>query len=178
MSRGFPVAALIGLALTLGVAHAHTVSNAYLTINVTPITNQIKGQWDVSLRDLQFALDVDDNGDGKITWGELRKHQPQIAKYIYPHLKFSNAGKSCRIEPDRQLVDHHADGDYDVLMFDVDCGDELPAHLLMTYSLFFATDPSHRGIFVMDDAGQTSTAVLAPDNQSIKLKLAPEGAQQ
>ncbi len=173
MNSRFPAAALIACALTLSIAQAHTVSDSYLTINVAPVTNQIKGQLDVSLRDLQFALDLDGNGDGKITWGELHKHQPQIAKYVYPHLKFSGAGKSCQVEPDQQLVDHHADGDYDVLMFDVDCGDELPTQLLMTYSLFFATDPSHRGIFVMNDVGQTSTAVLSPANTTIKLRMTP-----
>lgn len=129
-----------------------------------------------TLRDLQFALDIDDNGDGKITWDEMRKHQPQIAQYVYPHLKLNNAGRSCQLVPDRQLVDHHADGDYDVLMFEIDCGDELPTHLSMIYSLFFATDTTHRGIFVMSDASQTSTAALPPDHTHIKLSLAPEGA--
>lgn len=173
--RSHQVAFIVATALALvaGVADAHTVSNAYLTLNVAPGSQQIKGQWDVGLRDLQFVLEIDDNGDGKITWGELRKHQAQIAKYAYSHLKFSSAGKVCQIDPTQQLVDHHADGGYDVLLFDVDCGKQLPTKLSMDYSLLFAIDPSHRGIFVMNDAGATSTALLSPDNATVHLKLLP-----
>lgn len=62
----------------------------------------------------------------------------------------------------RQLVDRHADGIYDGLMFDVACGDRLPSRLSMDYSLFFTIDPSHRSIFVMNDAGETSVALPSP----------------
>ena len=38
------------------------------------------GEWEGACRDLDFELRLDDKGDGKITWGELRKHQAAIER--------------------------------------------------------------------------------------------------
>ncbi len=167
---------LVGMAstLTLSPAAAHSASDAYLTLEAGARTASgetiVRGEWDVALRDLDFALRLDDNGDGNITWGELRKHQAAIDRYAYGYLHASGDGKDCTIKPSRQRVSNHADGAYAALSFDILCIGA-PTRLKLEYRMFFALDPSHRCILVFRSGTDTATALLSPDNARIDLKL-------
>ena len=163
-------------AMAVGPAWAHSASDAYLTFNVEKraavsraSTTTIHGQWDVALRDLDFVMKLDDNGDGNITWSELQRHQAAIAAYVYPRLKASSGGAPCTVTPTRQLVADHADGAYAALFFDIVCKGT-PTPVTVDYRLFFDIDPSHRGILVMRSGGDTSTSLLSPDNARVDLK--------
>ena len=60
-------------------AQAHKPSDSYLTI--TQSADGFSGRWDIALRDLDFALGLDADGDGAITWGEVRAKHADIAAY-------------------------------------------------------------------------------------------------
>ncbi len=154
------------------VAGAHSASDAYLTLSTDRAgSTVIHGQWDIALRDLDFVLTLDDDGNGRVTWGELKRHQAAIDHYAYERLAFSGGpANRCSIKPVRQLVADHADGAYAALFFDVAC-DRPTRTLTMDYGLFFAIDPSHRGIFVMHAGTDISTALLSPQNARINLKF-------
>jgi hypothetical protein len=167
----------LAAALVSTTAGAHSASDAYLTLTEQPAMKTagarqsvVHAQWDIALRDLDFVLKLDDNGDGNIVWAELRKHQQAIAAYAYANLKFSADGGSCRIAPTRQMVDDHADGAYASLMFDVTCPGA-PARLTLDYRLFFAIDPSHRAIVVFRSGDNVATSVVSPDKARIELPL-------
>jgi hypothetical protein len=64
------------LILVSSASLAHKPSDSYLTLIVHEVT--IEGQWDIALRDLDYAIGLDMNGDGAITWGELRARHPVI----------------------------------------------------------------------------------------------------
>jgi hypothetical protein len=152
-------------------AQPHSASDAYLTLVVQSSTLPaaaavVHAQWDIALRDLDFVLALDDDGDGKIRWGELRRHQQAITQYALANVRFSANGKPCRIAPTRQAVDYHADGAYAALFFDVACSGAVE-RLSIDYQLFFAIDPSHRGIFVLRSGDKVATAVLSPANARI-----------
>jgi hypothetical protein len=163
---------LCALVATSGVAHAHSASDAYLTLTAERNAQggtSIHGQWDIALRDLDFALKLDDDGDGRITWGELRRHQADIERYAYANLRVAGGPRShCAIKPVRQMVDNHADGAYAALFFNVVCA-RPQLKIALDYTLFFDIDPSHRGIFVMQSGGGASTAVLSPRNKHLEL---------
>ena len=55
---------------------AHKASDSYLVLDVKGAT--VSGQWDIALRDIDFALGLDLDGNGKITWGELRARHADI----------------------------------------------------------------------------------------------------
>jgi hypothetical protein len=155
--------------LAFTTAYAHSASDAYLTLTLDKRpdgTVVVHGQWDIALRDLNFVLNVDDNGDGRITWAELRKHQAEIAKYAYTYLRVEAGGKACRIQPQRQMVSNHADGAYAALFFDIVCGGA-PKRIALDYRLFFAIDPSHRGILVLHAGDNTATSLLSPENAKV-----------
>jgi hypothetical protein len=170
------LAALAASVLLGGHVNAHSASDAFLTLTVKNRGERegemtiVQAQWDVALRDLDFMLHLDDNGDGDITWHELRAHQNAIAQYAYRFIHFGGDGRACVVNPTRQLVDYHADGAYAALFFTIVCKAGL-THLTLDYGLFFDVDPSHRGILVMRSGDSVATAVLSPDNSQIQLPL-------
>lgn len=169
-------ASIVMSAFILGsAAQAHSASDAYLNLSLDDDHRGgrfvVHGQWDIALRDLDFVLTLDDDGDGRLTWGEVRRHQADIERYAYAYLGFTaNSGTRCAIRPARQMIDDHADGAYVALFFDVVCT-QAPVRLRLDYNLFFAIDPSHRGIFVMNNGASVATAVLSPQNAAIDLAL-------
>ncbi len=167
--------ALLACVCRSPAVHAHSASDAYLDLTVDDRKRTgslvVHGQWDIALRDLEFVLHLDDDGDGRLTWGEVRHHQAAIEQYAYAHLHLGDrAGNACAITPTHQLIDNHADGAYAAMFFDVRCARK-PASLTLRYDLFFAIDPSHRGIFAMHSGANTATAVLAPQNSTIEVAL-------
>jgi hypothetical protein len=61
---------LAGVVALAAPASAHKASDSYLQLTVT--ADRVDGQWDIALRDLEQAVGLDGDGDGAITWGELK----------------------------------------------------------------------------------------------------------
>ena len=172
MKRRSRLFALVLISLLQSPAvRAHSASDAYmnLIVRTTGAEIVVQGQWDIALRDLDFVLRLDDDGDGRLTWGEVRHHQAAIERYAYSSLHFdAGPGNACVIKPGRQMIDEHADGAYAALFFEVSCA-RTPRTLSLDYRMFFPIDPSHRGILVVHDGADTATAVLSPGNARIEL---------
>lgn len=157
-------------------ALAHKPSDSFLALTVSD--NHIAGQWDIALRDLEYAVGLDSDGDGAITWGELRTRHTAIAAYALSRLKLKADGAPCDTRSLDQQVDRHTDGTYAVLRFAADCPAP-PRTLAVAYRLLFDLDPQHRGLLRLESAGQTRTAVLDPASgeQSFELARSTPGGQ-
>jgi len=167
----------LGLALAaLAPAQAHKPSDSYLAITVAE--DKVSGQWDIALRDLDFAIGLDADGNGEITWGEVRVKHGEIAAYALARLAVRGDGAACVIEPGAQLIDDHTDGAYTVLPLSIRCA-KVPAQLAIDYTLFADLDPQHRGLLNLRALGLTRTAVLGPQapTQSFELKAVSRWAQ-
>ena len=152
-----------GLAAALSPAAAHKSSDSYLALEVAH--GHITGQWDIALRDLDYAIGIDSDNDGNITWGELRAHHRAIAAYALSNLALTADGKKCTTGAIGHLVDEHSDGAYEVLRFAVDCP-AAPKTLAIKYTLLFNLDPQHRGLLRLEQSGVTHTAVFSPDRET------------
>ena len=64
------------LLIAASSALAHKPSDSYLAIRVEG--EQVQGQWDIALRDQEFALGLNADGNGEITWGELKAKRKDI----------------------------------------------------------------------------------------------------
>jgi hypothetical protein len=160
--------ALLGL-FALAPAHAHKPSDSYLALDVKG--QQVTGQWDIALRDLDMALNLDLNGDGDLTWDELRSQHPQIAAYALARLALSTDKGACPVTLRDQLVDDHTDGAYTVLRFSATCAAPVST-LTVGYRLFAEFDPQHKGLLKLSHDGIVSTAIFSPDQASQALSLA------
>jgi len=124
---------------------------------------------DIALRDLDFVLKLDDNGDGKIVWENCVSIRSQFL--TLPMARFSFSGwpgmphrtdsSSRRLPRRRSLL---------ALFFDIVCSGATK-RLTLDYRLFFRVDPSHRGILVLRSGDKVATAVLSPANAKIELGL-------
>jgi len=163
---------LFGLACVSLPAFAHKESDAYLNLRTDPTNDHVlKGQWDIALRDLDFAIGIDSNHDGAITWGEVQAHRAEIDRYALARLAIKGDGLTCAMQPTGQKIDDHTDGVYDVILFDAACDKEIPSKLTVVYHLFKDVDPYHRGIITVYTARNTAGAVLGPENPTTTLDL-------
>ena len=156
--RGWLVALLMAVAAT---AAAHKPSDSYLTLETSG--RSLSGQWDIALRDLDFALGLDGNGDGAITWGEVRARHAAIAAYALERLAVRSGGE-CRLDVAGHMIDQHSDGAYAVLKLAGTC----PAAgepLQVTYNLLFDADAQHRGLGRLSHGGTTHSAIFSADSR-------------
>ncbi|MEP7099197.1 MAG: HupE/UreJ family protein [Burkholderiales bacterium] len=136
----------VGLLMLGAVAYAHKASDSYLQVDAAEKGTTVR--WDIALRDLDAALDLDTNEDGQLTWGEVKAGWPRIEAYALPRLKIDG----CALRPTGQALERRNDGAYAVLMLASDC--VLKSAPAITYSLFREIDPTHRGIAKVQLAGQ------------------------
>ena len=170
------------LALLCGAmlpAHAHKPSDSYLSLNVQG--ERMTGQWDIALRDLDFAIGLDQDGDGKLTWDEIRARHQAISAYALERLKLSTEKGACAVTIGEQLIDDHTDGAYSVMRFGVLCPGPLTqlSQLTINYHLFADLDPQHKGLLRLTHDGETSTAIFDPAHARQTLSLeAPDRLKQ
>ena len=157
-----------GLCLSFG-ASAHKPSDSYLTLRVAGET--VTGQWDIALRDLDFAIGLDANGDAQITWGEVRAKQNEIGAYALSRLGLASAGQACPARVTEYLIDDHTDGAYVVMRFTALCPAPIKT-LQARYALFFDIDPQHKGLLRLEYAGQSVTGIFSPEKAAQEFTLA------
>ena len=153
---------LAALALMLALADraaAHSASSAYLQIEAQG--NTLAVQWSIAIRDLDYAIGVDADGDGDVTWGELRAQRAAIVAYALPRLRLSADGTDCPAGPVTLLADRLGDGAYAVLRFTAQCA-RVPHQLGVHYALLFDLDPLHRGLLRAQIGGVVHTEALSP----------------
>ena len=154
---------LMATALCLGASwsNAHKPSDSYLTLKTDGAA--ISGHWDIALRDLDFAIGLDADGDGNITWGEVRARHADIAAYASARLALQRGGQGCALTVGAQQVDTHTDGAYSVLPLTAVCPPAAAnSALQVEYRLFADLDPQHRGLLNLQSPQGTRTAVLGP----------------
>jgi hypothetical protein len=155
------------LLLAAAPAQAHKPSDSYLTLHADG--HALRGQWDIALRDLEYAVGLDANGDGAITWGELKAKHADIDAYVLARLALRADGAACRLEPGEHLVDDHSDGAYAVLRFAAQCPAQSYQAVEVEYSLFFDLDPTHRGLLRVARGGDTTTGILSPERPKLDI---------
>jgi hypothetical protein len=148
---------LLALVLAGPLAQAHIASNGFLTLQVEHA--QVSGALELAIRDGELAVGLDHDGDGKVTWGELRASQTALQNYVLQHLHLTGADGPCRMGFRSVQVNERVDGNYLWLPFTAACG-SVGTHLSIDYTVLDAEDPSHRGLLTLSSNGATQTAVL------------------
>jgi len=145
------------------MACAHTCSTAYLELALHD--TGANGEWLLDLRDLERAVGVDANQDGRISWGELQAREAALIAYAQMHFRGSTgAGDAgvCAID-----LGSGAPVTLDGNVFwrwplQIRCPQAALSQL--TYSVLFASDSSHRALVKIrsDKAGDEQLWVFSP----------------
>ena len=163
---------VVAIVVWAGPVWAHKPSDSYLTI-AGRRGDTVDVRWDIAVRDLEVAVTVDGNGDGRVTWAELRRAIPQARAYAAAHLGITAGGRACPVTfagPEQVVT--HSDGAYLILSPSFHCPVTAEA-LDIDYTLLFDLDPQHRGIARLDDG---SGRVLIFDTDRRHLDVALGGA--
>lgn len=157
---------------------AHKPSDSYLTLHLDG--EAIEGRWDIALRDLEYALGLDTDLDGAISWGELKGRRDDITAFALARLEARREGELCAALARDFLVEHHSDGAYSVLRFDLECP-AAQGELRLDYGLFFDLDPTHRGLLRVEDRRAQkdrvgATAIFSPGAPSVTVGTGSPGS--
>ena len=161
MRRVFVVRVLAVLAIGIVFilpAQAHKASDAYLQLSRAG--DQLNLRWDISLRDLDATLDIDKDGDQKLSWGEVKARMDDIRAYALAHLQLQQ-GRCVLNEAQPPAIEGRVDGTYLVLQLQSQCaaGDRLD----VDYRLFKEVDPTHRGLLRVDMGSAAAPALRSLD---------------
>jgi hypothetical protein len=159
---------LIALLFCQVAAWAHKASDSYLAVDVSG--KSMTAQWDIALRDIDFALGLDADGNAEITWGELRARQSDLAAWALSRLAITRNG-TCPLNVNSLQVDDHTDGGYAVLHIAGECPGA-SGNLGLQYRLLFDLDNLHRGLLRLTLDGTTHTTVLSPTSGVVQFSAA------
>lgn len=160
MSRCLLLAVLLGAS----PAFAHAPSTAFVAI--LPELGGTRVEFKLDLRDAARAVHLDQDRDGKVTWGELKRAGAALEAYVEANLKLKSEAGACELKAKDLAVDKLASGTYAVVTFASPCD----APSLLTYDGFFAFDADHRAIV---RAGGAPAGVLTTDRREVPLTFEP-----
>ena len=169
---------LLAVCFLASSAHAHDLSKSYLSLAFE--SNQLTGQWDVPLKDLQTVVPLDADHDGFVTWDELNARYTNATTYIFAHLKISIDGHpvTCRILNTEPAVEDFTDGTYVEIPFAIENIPD-PKTIELNYQLFFDVNSLHRGLMRLQYGDKTESTVFSPDKttQSFVIGVSSPGRQ-
>ncbi len=157
------------LLLVAGAAQAHRPSDAFLTLDVHG--REIRGQWEIALRDLAVVADLDRNHDNELTWGELRAGLPLLEPALLATLHVTGDGRDCSLRVAELQLNDRVDGHFAWFALEGECGTP-PRELEIGYRFLFDLDPTHRGILALTAQDASHSAVLGPDDTARRFVLA------
>lgn len=167
MSRWLLALLLFAVCLPAG---AHKASDAYLTLDreADPPLLRI----DLALRDLERAVGLDINGDGRVTWSEVQNRGDAVTALVRGGVRPRAAHSDCPLANPRLAIADHSDGVYAALAFQVTCpGGMVPDTL--RYGLLFDSDPLHRGLLAITGEHGARSIVFTPERR--ERSLTPDG---
>jgi HupE / UreJ protein len=159
---------MLPLMLVATLAQAHIASNGFLSLQIERAN--VSGALELAIRDGELAVGLDKDGDGKVTWGELRESQEALQTYVKGHLHLIGADGQCRMGFGPVQVNERVDGRYLWLPITAACGGVLK-ELSIDYTVLDAEDPSHRGLLSLSANGATQTAVLGGGSTARQFQL-------
>ncbi|HSW20431.1 MAG TPA: HupE/UreJ family protein [Ramlibacter sp.] len=176
--------ALAGLAMSLALclvaapAWAHKPSDSYLTLRADA-DGRVHVRWDIALRDLDYVLQLDRDGNAELSWGEVRQRGADIARLATTQLTLSAGKQECAwsAAPEAPMaLDRHSDGTYAVVSLTAACP-ALDDGLTVRYTLFADVDPTHRGLvqWLAPGSAQAQALVFGVDNPQQALRLGAHG---
>ena len=140
----FSSAAIIisGTLFSASCVEAHSQSYGFLRATVHD--NHVSGQVELAVRDLDLAYALDTDGDGNVTWGELRKRESELASVVLRGISIGPANAPCDLVPGAIAIDSRGGENYAIFPFTGACK-ALGSQVRVGYDLMFGSDAQHRG---------------------------------
>ena len=164
---------LLLIASASGSAQAHSSSNSYITVSSFNEAAVLRA--DINLRDIDLVFDLDQNKDGKVSWGETLAKTAELKVWLEQGIQLNTKGQKCALAQMNIKASDHADGTYLSVEWTVACLDVAEdglSGLTLRYDLMFDQDNLHRALVKIDLPNFQSNAILSPDRSEFTLTKA------
>lgn len=184
MSRVMMRLLTLGLLLFgAGASQAHKASDAYLALRGSGSALELR--LSLALKDIDAAVPLDGNGDGSLTWGELRARLPEVLAWIdggvallrsAPEAGSDTIGNRCALKWNFESLERRSDGSYLRAETRADCSADkvlnaAPARSgagpVLDYRLMRGIDPTHRVIVAGTLQGRDVAGLIAPQTDTL-----------
>jgi hypothetical protein len=151
--------------------HAHSQSSSRMTLetgNRVPQTLTV----DVALIDLLHWIDLDNDGDARVTWGEVLGAKQAILGFITADVALSVGDGTCRMDAREDALSLVRDDPVPGLriVLNLHCPPAAGSGgLRLHYGLFFDGDPMHRALLRVTGEADDSVYLLTTDNRELHL---------
>jgi hypothetical protein len=130
------LALIVGVAAS-GAALAHANGASFLRIASGDAGAPLTATWDIAAADLQLPLELDTDGDGVLTAGELTARGSALTRFAVRHLEIRRGGVDCVIQPGTPALGARESETFISLPLQVVCAAE--GSLEVSTSLFFGS---------------------------------------
>ncbi len=152
----------------VGTAYAHKGSDAYLDVQEAVSANgnrELRFELSVAVKDLDVAIAVDANADGKVTWGEVKAATPALLTLLNQAANLSALdANDCRLAWQFEGAERRSDGAY--LQFAAQALCPAARAQGFEYTLFKAQDANHRLLMAGKIAGKDFLTTVSPQQGS------------
>ena len=157
--------------------YAHTLGEGYVFLKNG--AQGITGRIELTLSDLNDAIGLDQNTDGKISDEELTSKLDKVKSYITERLKFAANDTPLPYRYTTHKIMKVSSAKFLMLDFVIENLQSSPDVLDIDYSLLFEIDPLQRGLLVVEENYRTGTInkeekvslIFSPKRQFQKLDL-------
>ena len=147
------LAAIVLLFATEG-AFAHTSGSGFLALREQNAAT-VRAEWDFDLRDLHQSLQLDEDGDGALTWAEIIGARAAIETLVLARTHLGSPAGACTVgSTDVPAIAEHGDGPYLRFIATFSCP---PGPLALDHSGWLAFDPGHRALLEVQAADGART---------------------
>lgn len=144
-------------------AEAHETTRSY--VSITRASDTIDMTMRVAFRDIEVAVWMDEDLDGRITWAETQRRLGAVSDYILAGVTLSGSGR-CPLTLQQSGASISGGIDYLDLRFAGKCP-SATAPLTVSTRLFSEIDPDHRMFLKTTEFDMVSTALLSRQAPSL-----------
>src|SRR5688572_6007835 len=130
--RALCAAALIVVPAT---AWSHAAGTSYLNMHSHPQQRSIDMVWDLDVQDLDWTVDLDVDGNGQVSWGEIEEQRNAINVLALRGIEIQRGSSACALSVLDHALARRADVPFVSLAIRGECAESGP--LKITSSLFF-----------------------------------------
>lgn len=146
--------------------HAQSSSESLLALHVDQA--HLRGEWQVSLLDLDTALALDGNRDGDIAWPEIEHRRKDIEAYLDANLRILADGASPGVRFDKLTFGMRHDEPFVLSEFSALAANPIDS-LDIDYTLLFEQRPEHRASLkvIWKGTGSQQVKLAAPGGATL-----------
>jgi hypothetical protein len=154
-----PALFLMAWMLLGGTAAAHTTGTSYLRIDAGSNATQFAATWDVAANDLQWALDLDADGDAAVSTLEMQNRRAAIVKLVTSQLMVRRNVTPCTLEVGTLSLESRDSQPMVRLPLRGQCS--FPGPLYIATSLFFGS-PTYTALLDVQTQHASIQTLLSP----------------